>query len=177
MWGASIVVWAIFTVLTLVLFQFPIGLALLTGFFSMVMYWLSELVHQIGHALAARGTGYPMSGITFGELGGFIGASRYPKDEPPLPPMIHIRRALGGPIASAVVTMVALIIWRLASGSLPPVQNDPPGWGALTIAVTIYTFVMNLFIYTLQVFIPLSFNDGGTIWRAWRQRHEAAIRM
>src|SRR5258708_18627404 len=68
--------------------------ALGAAFVAVLLHYLSVLVHQLGHAWAARRTGYPMSGIRIGFLG-VLGSTLYPPQERALPAAIHIRRALG----------------------------------------------------------------------------------
>jgi hypothetical protein len=137
----------------------PIGTALLGGLIVVALHWFSELAHQLGHAWAARRTGYPMIGIRFGTLGVFA-ASLYPLGEPLLPAGIHLRRAIGGPIFSAVLSLIGfMIIFAFGSNTTAP-------W-----SFVLWFFILeNLIVMTLQVFIPLGFNDGATIWRWLRAR-------
>src|SRR5690242_10193969 len=114
----------------------------------MLLHWLSDIVHHLGHAWAARRTGYPMVGV---RLSGVLGSSIYPPDEPPLPAAVHIRRALGGPIASLLLTLVAAAIVLALRSS-----------GGTVWWVALFFFLENLLVFTLQVFLPLGFNDGGT---------------
>ena len=137
----------------------PIGSALLGGVIVVVLHWLTELAHQLGHAWAAHRTGYPMTGIRFGKWG-VLSTALYPPDEPPLPGKIHIRRALGGPIFSAWLSAIAFI------GILLTIRDAAAVWAF----VLWFFFLENFFVMTLQVFIPLGFNDGGTIWHWLRQR-------
>ena len=116
-------------------------------------------MHQLGHAWAARRTGYPMSGVRFGVLG-ILAAAVYPPDEPALPAKTHIRRALGGPIFSAWLSSIAFIL------ILMTIRTAAPLWQF----VLWFFFLENLFVMTLQVFIPLGFNDGATIWHWLRKR-------
>jgi hypothetical protein len=155
----SIALYVIVIGLMIVVFNIPIGSALLGGAIVVVLHWFSELVHQLGHAWAARRTGYPMIGVRFGALTVFA-TSLYPPDEPPLPAKIHIRRALGGPIFSAWLTSIVFIV------ILMTVRGIDAVWSF----VLWFFFLENLFVMTLQVFIPLGFNDGGTIWRWMRKR-------
>ncbi|HTP10251.1 MAG TPA: hypothetical protein VMP08_18485, partial [Anaerolineae bacterium] len=104
----SLVLYVIVVVL-MAIFNIPIGSALLGGLIVVVLHWFTDLVHQLGHAWAARRTGYPMIGIRFGTYG-VLSTSLYPPDEPPLPARIHIRRAIGGPIFSAWLTSIAFLI-------------------------------------------------------------------
>ena len=65
--------------LMMAVFNIPIGSALLGGVIVVILHWFSELVHQLGHAWAARRTGYPMIGIRCGTFGVFA-TSLYPPD-------------------------------------------------------------------------------------------------
>jgi hypothetical protein len=155
----SIVLYVIVIGLMIVAFNIPTGPALLGGMIVVVLHWFSELMHQLGHAWAARRTGYPMSGIRFGKLG-VLATSLYPPAEPALPARVHIRRALGGPIFSAGLSAIAFLVILLTS----------PGVEAMWSFVLWFFFLENLLVMTLQVFIPLGFNDGATIWRWIRKR-------
>jgi len=154
----SLVLYVIVVVL-MAIFNIPIGSALLGGLIVVVLHWFTDLVHQLGHAWAARRTGYPMIGIRFGTYG-VLSTSLYPPDEPPLPARIHIRRAIGGPIFSAWLTSIAFLI----------ILMTIRGADAMGTFVLWFFFLENLLVMTLQVFIPLGFNDGGTIWRWMRKR-------
>jgi hypothetical protein len=156
--AGSIVLYVLVIVLMAV-FNIPIGSALLGGLIVVGLHWFSELVHQLGHAWAARRTGYPMIGIRCGALGIFA-TSLYPPDEPPLPAAVHIRRALGGPIFSACLSAAAFLAVLVAA------RGAEAMWGF----VLWFFFLENLFVMTLQVFVPLGFNDGATIWRWARQK-------
>ena len=101
--GTALVI-AIWTPVTALLFGVPWGLALLTGLFAALLHWLSEFIHQLGHAWAARRVGHPMRGIRFW---GVLSSSIYPSDEGDLPAGIHIRRALGGPMFSFILSILS----------------------------------------------------------------------
>lgn len=149
----------VIVVMLMAILNIPIGSALLGGAIVVVLHWFSELVHQLGHAWAARRTGYPMSGIRFGTLG-VLATSLYPPDEPVLPAKIHLRRALGGPIFSAWLSAVAFLV------ILMTIRSASAMWSF----VLWFFFLENLLVMTLQVFIPLGFNDGATIWQWLRKR-------
>jgi hypothetical protein len=140
-------------------FNVPIISALLGGLIVVALHWFADLVHQLGHAWAARRVGYPMVGVRFGTLAVFSTAL-YPADEPTLPARIHIRRALGGPIFSAWLSSLAFLVILMVI----------PSADAMWRFVLWFFFLENLFVLTLQVFIPLGFNDGATIWHYLRQR-------
>jgi hypothetical protein len=135
--------------------------AVLTGVFCTALFWLSDLVHNYGHAFAARRMGHPMIGIRFFWI---LGANVYPSNESELPPRVHILRALGGPIANALLSVVAGLIWLAVRG-----QGEVIYWSAL------WFFLLNVFFYTLQVFAPLGFNDGAVIWKYLPQLRKREI--
>jgi hypothetical protein len=140
-------------------FNIPLGSALLGGVIVVILHWFSELVHQLGHAWAARRTGFPMMGIRCGTFG-VLATSLYPPAEPALPATVHLRRALGGPIFSAWLSAFAFLVVLVTAGSAAAVWEFA-AW---------FFFLDNLLVMTLQVFIPLGFNDGATIWQWVRQR-------
>ena len=80
----------------------------------------------------------------------------YSKDEPELSPSIHIRRALGGPIINGILSIAFFLLL--------------PFWSGNWFWLGMFALFENLFVYTLQVFIPLGFNDGSTILRNLRKK-------
>lgn len=70
---------------------------------------VAQFVHQLGHALAARSTGYPMTGVRY-EYG--FAYSEYPPNEPPLPDSVHIRRSFGGVGGTTLMLAIAALLWR-----------------------------------------------------------------
>ena len=149
-------VWGILSLAAGYFLRAPLPAALGWGLAATVFHWLSELVHNLGHAWAAQRTGHPMTGIRFW---GLLATSVYPAAEGQLPGRIHIQRALGGPAASALLTLLA----GSATLALPP--QNLPWWLALFVCLE------NLFVFTLQVFLPLGFNDGATLWHWLRQNY------
>lgn len=145
-----------------------LGPALVAGALSAVIFFVSELAHHAGHAVAARGVGYPMQGVHFFSV---LAGSVYPADEPDLAPRLHIRRALGG---FGVNVVLGLLTWPLAAylfprGTeiLPPVISVV-GWLAAFATVT------NLLVLGLGALIPIKlpgggWTDGGTLLHYWRE--------
>jgi hypothetical protein len=154
--AGSLALWVLLSAIGVGLLQLPVGRAALGGLAAMLLHWLSVIVHQLGHAWAARRSGYPMVGV---RLWGVLGSSIYPPDEPPLPAGVHIRRALGGPVASLLLTLVAAAIVLALRSS-----------GGTVWWVALFFCLDNLLVFTLQVFVPLGFNDGGTLLYWWRRR-------
>lgn len=129
--------------------------AVLGGLVGVVIHWLSDFWHQFGHTIAARRTGYPMVGLRFW---GIFSTSLWPADEPTLPGRIHIRRALGGPLASILLGVLALVIALLLG------QDTGLAWW-----VAIFAAADNLVLLGFGAFLPLGFTDGSTILQWWRR--------
>ena len=135
--------------------KLPLSQAIFAGMVATLLYWVADIIHHLGHAYAARRTGYPMVGIRLGTR--FIfGTSVYPNDEESLPANIHIRRALGGPSGSFLFTIATGII----AGLLFPL-------GGAVWWIALYLCLISFFMFTLGPFMPLGFTDGSTIleWR------------
>jgi len=128
----------------------PLGESILLGLVAAFLHWTSVLLHHLGHFIASRTAGYPMSGLELGMFG-ILARDLYPANEPELLPAIHIRRALGGPTVSGLLSVIFFLQLPLWPGNWYWL-----GW---------FILLENLFLFTLQVFIPLGFNDGGTILR------------
>lgn len=154
--GGTALVWAVWTAVTALVFGLGWGQALLVGLGATLLHWLSEFIHQLGHTWAARGVGHPMLGI---RLWGLLSTSIYPASEGDLPAGVHIRRAVGGPFFSLILSLVGGLLLFLA-------LDPAPAWRSLLW----FFFLENFFILTLQVFVPLGFNDGGTLWHWLRRR-------
>jgi hypothetical protein len=135
--------------------------AMLAGLLSVLVMFVSEWVHQWGHARAARSVGHPMVGIHYHSL---LSGSVYPADEPPLPAAIHARRALGGFWVNIVIGLLLLPLGFFAwfGGGLK-------GW------LFAFSAFYNLFVLGLGALVPIEIpgrfsNDGGTLLRLWRER-------
>ncbi|HEV8191776.1 MAG TPA: hypothetical protein VGP82_09875 [Ktedonobacterales bacterium] len=133
--------------------QVPLAEAVLFGLLTVVVHWISDIVHQLGHAWAARRTGYPMAGI---RLWWVLSTAVYPQNEPRLPAALHIRRAFGGPTMSLMVTLVAAVLAVLAQ----PL-------GGIVWWLAAFLFLDNLLVFTLGSLLPLSFTDGSTLLHWW----------
>jgi hypothetical protein len=148
----SLLLWALFFVLGWAVFASPTR-ALTFGLLCAIFHWLSELVHNLGHAWSARRTGYPMNGVRFWFI---FAQSLYPADEPALPGRIHIRRALGGPATSLLLGCLTGALALLAA---------PAGgfaWWVLT-----FLTLDNWLVLGFGAFLPLGFTDGSTLLTWW----------
>jgi lysylphosphatidylglycerol synthetase-like protein (DUF2156 family) len=122
--------------------------AIVAGLIAVVLHWIAVVWHQLGHSWAARSTGHPMVGIN---MWGPLSSSIYPEDEEPLPRATHVRRALGGPIASFAMSIVSAVpLLFLHTGSMA-------WWLAL------FFLAENFLTFTLGSFLPLGFTDGSTL--------------
>ena len=157
LWG-SLALFALLTAAGLAALSWPPVTALLAALLGVALHWLSELWHQLGHAWAARRTGYPMQGVRFGFLG-VLSSSLYPAGEPELPASVHIRRALGGPLASTALAIAAALLALALRGT-----GGLPFWLAAFMAAE------NLLVFGLGALLPLGFNDGSTLLHWWGRR-------
>jgi hypothetical protein len=137
------------------------GAAVLAGVLSAGVFFFSELLHQLGHAWAARGAGHPMQGIRFFSL---FSASLYPANEPALPRRLHVLRALGG---FWINVLVGVVLVPLASAAWPG-----GGLGAWLLA---FAAVVNLLVLGLGALLPITVpggdgvTDGAALLRYWRE--------
>jgi hypothetical protein len=136
--------------------------AVLAGALSAALFFVFEVLHHLGHALAARSTGYPMTGVRFFSV---FAASQYPADEPALPRALHIRRALGGfwvnVLLGGLLLPAALAAWP---------QGGLPAW------LLAYSAAANLFVLGIGSLLPIKvpggdgLTDGGTLLKHLQQK-------
>ena len=150
----SIGLWIILSAIGLALIHLSIGEAIVGGLIAVGLHYAGETFHQWGHIQAARRAGYPMTGIRYW---GMLSTSIYPVNEPPLSASIHIRRALGGPIASITLAIGLGLLGLMLPSSL-----------GLIYWLVVFAALENLFIYGLGALLPLGFTDGSTLLKYWR---------
>lgn len=80
----------------------------LLGLCTASYHAFGQLVHQLGHILAARAAGHPMTGMRY-EYG--FSFSEYPPNEPSLPAIVHVQRSLGGFGGGVLLLATALTLW------------------------------------------------------------------
>jgi hypothetical protein len=152
---SSLVLWVLLTIVGAVWLDLGMATAVIGALIATILHWLGELWHNLGHAWAARRTGHPMSGVMAMWL---IAGSLYPPDEGELPARVHIQRALGGPIGSALLALVmGLVAWAVRP------------LGGLIWYLAFFFFLDNLLVFTLGAFLPLGFTDGSTLLRYARR--------
>lgn len=153
---ASAVLWVVLALAAVYFLDVSPATAVFGGLLAVGLHWLGELWHQKGHALAARQTGYPMVGV---RLWLVLGASLYPRDEPEVSANVHIQRALGGPIASFILILIALILVLVVQAA-----------GGVPLLLAQFFLLENIFVFFLGAFLPLGFTDGSTLLRYWGER-------
>lgn len=153
---ASVVLWLLLSSLAFWLLRLPLGTAVLGGLLGTWLHWFSEIMHHLGHAWAARRVGFPMAGLRLWFL---LGVSLYPRDEGDLPATIHIRRALGGPLLSLLLSILGASLALLLRAS-----------GGLAYWLALFFCLENLFVFSLGALLPLGFTDGNTLLEWWPKR-------
>ncbi len=154
-----LVLWVAFGLVGILVFHRSLLAAVTGGALLSALHALSELLHNVGHATAARRTGHPMTGLRYW---GIFGTSVYPADEGRLPAGVHLRRAVGGPIGSLVTAVAAGLLTLgvyLVSSRL--------AW------IPLIFFLDNLLVFVLGNFVPVGFNDASTVIRWMGQRRAA----
>jgi hypothetical protein len=149
----SLLLWVMLSAVALFFLNRTLLVAIASGLIAVILHWVAVIWHQLGHAWAARRTGHPMVGMN---MWGALSSSIYPPDEEPLPRSIHIQRALGGPLASLLLTILATIPLLILT------QGTTAWWLAF------FFFLDNLLVFTLGSFLPLGFTDGSTLLQ-WRK--------
>lgn len=155
-----VALWIVLAVIAVGLIHLSVGEAIIGALLAAVLHYVGEFIHQYGHSLAARRTGHPMSGVRFWFV---LSTSVYPADEGELPGSIHIRRALGGPLLCAAVTILLGIVLLL--------MGDSRGiWWWLVLVL----FLDFLLIFALGALVPIHIGtfttDGYTILHWWAHR-------
>ena len=141
--------WGLFAGIAYWLTELSLGNAFIAGFGGVILHWLSEWLHQMGHAAVAFKLGYPMKILLFNW---FLAPSLYPRDEPELPAIIHIKRALGGPAVSLILSLLGFLLWFL----FVPTNELP--------AFLLQLFALeNLIVFFIGALLPLGFTDGSTL--------------
>jgi hypothetical protein len=160
--GSAFVGFALLVVILALIGMAGLNLSLIEAALGAVaaaaLHYVAEYLHNFGHALGAKRSGYPMTGIMFWWV---LGRSLYPRDEGELPATVHIQRALAGPLFSAVITMIgAVFAWALSAA------------GGVAFYVAAFFALDNLLVFTLGAFLPLGFTDGSTLlyWLPRRQK-------
>ncbi|MEA2683483.1 MAG: hypothetical protein QOK05_1811 [Chloroflexota bacterium] len=156
---ACVVLLAVYLLAGVVVFHRHPANALFGAFLLVLLHWFNETWHNYGHFTAARRTGFPMDGVRLGTALLVFGTSIYPPDEQELSASVHIQRALGGPIANAILTAVGVVAILVLT-----VLSSHFVWVAIVFTIE------NLLVFTVGNFLPFGFNDGSTLLHWMRRR-------
>lgn len=122
------------------------------GWAAVLLLFFSVALHEYGHALIARGRGYPVRDIVLTPIGGvafLLRAPGRPRDEAVI--------AIAGPLVSlALALLCALGRWGTMLGGL---EN----WSLLFLLLA--GINTSLFLFNLLPCFPM---DGGRLFRAWQ---------
>lgn len=141
--------------------------AYLTAVASALLLFASIVVHELGHALAARRNGIEVAGITISPLGGFSMLSRESRT-----PREELEVAGAGPLATLAIVLASLLVdlalvgpHRFADAALLRSGADVT---PVTLTVS-FLVTMNLIVLVFNL-IPAYPLDGGRLLRAlvWR---------
>ena len=131
-----------------------------------VLFFLSLLAHEFGHALVARGEGIETEGIDLWLFGGVAKLSRDSQT-----PGEEFRVAAAGPAVTLVLSLAFIVIGRAASSQSSLIDHGfftdasiSPGIALVNWLATVNVFLL---VFNLIPAFPL---DGGRIARAvaWR---------
>jgi stage IV sporulation protein FB len=127
--------------------------AALTGIGVVLLVFACVLLHELGHAWAARRYGIRTPDITLLPIGGIARLERIP--ERPREEMVV---ALAGPLVSAGL---ALLFGLVSGFTLPPLDGEIREWGELW--SKLFTINSGLLLFNLLPVFPM---DGGRVFRA-----------
>src|SRR5262245_10940544 len=135
---------------------------------SAALFFLSILLHELGHAFVARRHNIGVSGITLWMFGGF---ARLEKDSDT--PGTEFKIAVAGPVVTAVIVGACALAGLALAGSREfghavLAQGDPPTSGIAALISWLGSINLLVLIFNLIPAFPL---DGGRIARAiawWR---------
>jgi len=141
--------------------------AYLTAVASALLLFASIVVHELGHALAARRNGIEVAGITISPLGGFAQLSRESRT-----PREELEVAGAGPLATLAIILASLLAGFALLGPHRFADAALLRSGAALTPVTLtisFLVTMNLIVLLFNL-IPAYPLDGGRILRAlvWR---------
>jgi stage IV sporulation protein FB len=129
--------------------------AALDGVLFIIAVFACVVLHELGHAIAARRYGITTPDITLLPIGGLARLSRIPEK-----PGEEIVIAIAGPLVNVVIAAVLILILgaRFDPATMGDIEQSAPGFLTRLAAVNIWLVLFNL--------IPAFPMDGGRVLRA-----------
>lgn len=132
--------------------------SILFGVGLILLLFACVVLHELGHALAAKSVGIPVREILLLPIGGMAFLTRLPRK-----PLHELWIAVAGPLVNVVI-MLILLPFGVDSMFLPLVVADP------TVAPSVETVIQSLFNANLMLalfnMLPAFPLDGGRVLRA-----------
>ena len=129
--------------------------AVINGIVFVLLLFLFVIMHEFGHALAARKFNIKTEDITLLPIGGVARLERMPDD-----PKEELWVAFAGPLVNLVLGFI-LFVWLFFTQNLPTLSQISINSGSLLQRLAIVNLV--LFLFNLIPAFPM---DGGRILRA-----------
>ncbi|MGH7521907.1 MAG: site-2 protease family protein [Gemmatimonadales bacterium] len=118
--------------------------------------FLSVVLHELGHALAARRYGVPTQEITLLPIGGVARLAEMPRD-----PRQELHIALAGPAVTLAIVLVLYVVLRLLG--ISPLASTGDLWTSGNWLRQLMWANISLFVFNLLPAFPM---DGGRVLRA-----------
>jgi Zn-dependent protease len=137
--------------------------AFLLAVVSALLFFLSILLHELGHAWVGIRNGIPIQGI---DLWMFGGVARLGKDSDS--PGVEFRVAVAGPVVTVLIAGICFALGAAVSGTSDALESsrfDESGVPDATTAVLGYLTSINILLLAFNL-IPAFPLDGGRIARA-----------
>jgi Zn-dependent protease len=140
----------------------PDSSAFVLALVSALLFFLSILLHELGHAIVAIRNGIPILGI---DLWMFGGVAKLGKDTES--PGVEFRVAVAGPLVTVLIAALCFGLGALASGADDALESTvfDEDFSGATIAVLGYLTSINVLLLLFNL-IPAFPLDGGRIARA-----------
>lgn len=153
------------------------GEAMLGTAVALAILFTAVLLHEMGHAFAARRHGVEVVDITLWPLGGMAVMRNMPED-----PHVEMRVAAAGPLVNIAIGGLCLLAWLGLQGNLDwgALRSTQVTGGSAFLSFTALCHLM-LGLFNLLPAFPM---DGGKILRSalvgkrtWLQATEVAVRV